>query len=113
MRTAICVVAIVLFSMCTWRASMAQPKYPRVIAEFPGASLKWVHVAEPEFRKKGLNPEHYVVSVLEYKDTIDVSLTSIDASTSPEVRGSSGTYPAFDVEIAKVDGKVIRAYYVR
>ena len=60
---------------------MAQPKYPRVLAEFPGASLKWVHIAEPEFQKRGLSLDHYTVSVLEHKDAVDVSLTSLDAST--------------------------------
>jgi hypothetical protein len=90
---------------------MAQPKYPRVMAEFPGASLKWVHVAEPEFQKRGLNLNHYTVSVVEHKDTVEVILTSFDASK--QARGSSGTYPAFEVEIAKADDKVIRSNYVR
>ncbi len=92
---------------------MAQPKYPKVMAEFPGASLKWVHIAEPEFRQRELDLEHYMVSVLEYKETVDVLLVSVDASTSPEARGSSGTFPAFTVEISRADDKVIRAYYVR
>jgi len=86
---------------------------PEGASQFPGTSLKWVHAAEPEFQKRGLNLDHYTVSVLEHKDTVEVSLRSLDASTSPEVRGSSGTYPAFAVEISRVDDKVIRAYYVR
>lgn len=113
MRSAICVGAIAVLSMCATMASLAQPRYPRVVAKFPGASLKWVHIAEPEFQKKGINLEHYTVSVLDEKDTVDVVLMSLDASTDPRVMGSSGTYPGFDVEISKANNKVVQSYYVR
>jgi hypothetical protein len=112
-RTAISIIAIALFSMCAWRVSGAQPKHPRMVAKFPGASLKWVHIAEPEFQRKGLNLKHYMVSVVDHKDTVDVFLTSVDTPVSQEVRGSSGTYPAFDVEISKAGDKIMRSYYVR
>ena len=114
MRSAICVGAIAVLSMCATMASLAQPRYPRVVAKFPGASLKWVHIADPEFQKKGINLEHYTVSVLEDdKDTVDVLLMSLDASTDPRVMGSSGTYPGFTVEISKANDKIVRSYYIR
>ena len=81
------------------------------MAEFPGGSLKWVHLAEPEFQRKGLDLDHYIVSVAENDKTVDVSLTSFDANK--QGRGSSGTYPAYDVEIDKVQKKIIRSYYER
>lgn len=110
MRTVVCV-AIALISLSTWRAPMGQTLYPKTIAQFPGASLKWVNIAQPEFRTRGLDLDHYTVSIADDKDRVDVTLTSIDGSK--QARGSSGTYPAFAVEIAKANGKVIRAYYMR
>lgn len=113
MRSAICIAAIALISMCASKASVPQSTYPREVAKFPGASLKWVQVAEPEFQKKGIKIERYMVSVFDDKETVDVVLMSLDASTDPRVMGSSGTYPGFTVEISKVNDKVIQSYYIR
>lgn len=90
---------------------MGQTLYPKTIAQFPGASLKWVNIAQPEFRNRGLDLDHYTVSIADDKDRVDVTLRSINGSK--QARGSSATHPAFTVEIAKASRKVIRAYYVR
>lgn len=110
MRFYICAV-IALISLGTWNVPIARTKYPRITAEFPGASLKWVHIAEPEFQKRGLDLDHYTVYVDEHDKTVDVSLDSLDAD--PRAFGSSGTYPAYDVEIDKAQKKVLRSYYQR
>lgn len=112
MRTCIFAVFALIF-VGTWKTPDAQPKYPKVAAEFPGASLKWVHIAEPEFQKRGINLDHYTVSVIEDDKTVDVSLISLDADRHASVRGSSGTYPGFAVEIDKAQKKVLSSSYVR
>jgi hypothetical protein len=93
------------------REPLAQSNYPRVIAEFEGASLKWIHVAEPELQRRHLNLDNYVVSIIEEDNSVTVSLLATDAVKG--AKGSSGSYPAFAVEISKKDLKVVRSYYQR
>jgi hypothetical protein len=90
---------------------MGQSTPPRVVAEFSGASLKWVHAAEPEFEKKKLDLGNYLISVIEQNDSVVVVLTASDAEKG--ARGSSGTYPGYEVEIRKNDLKILRSNYVR
>jgi hypothetical protein len=90
---------------------MAQSRPLKVVAQFPGASLKWIHIAEPEFQQKHLDLDNYIVTVVEHEDSMGVMLTSRDSKE--ETRGSSGTFPNFAVEISKKDMKVIRSSYDR
>jgi hypothetical protein len=101
--------SVLLVILCG--ASTAQTSGPKVIAKFPGAALKWVHAAEPEFQRRNLDLEKYNVSVVEERDSVTVALTSLDAD--PHARGSSGSEPAYAVEIGKKDLKVLRSYYER
>jgi len=94
-----------------WSEVLAQSTPPRVIAEFAGASLKWIHVAEPELRRNHLNLDKYMVSVTEEDDSVTVSLLATDAVKG--TKGSSGSYPAYAVEISKKDLRVVRSYYQR
>jgi len=94
-----------------WRALVAQSHPPHVMAEFPGASLKWIHAAEPEFQREKLDLDKYTVSVVEENNSVTVGLSSLDSV--PGARGSSGTYPGYVVEISKKDLKVLRSNYVR
>ena len=89
----------------------AQSKPARSLAEFSGASLKWVHAAEPEFQRRHLNLDKYIVSVAEQDDSVVVTISATDAVEGS--RGSSGSYPAYEVEIRKRDMKVVRSNYVR
>jgi hypothetical protein len=100
-----------VISILGWREPWAQSNPLRVIAEFSGASLKWIHVAEPEFQRRKLNLDNYTVRVVEHDDSIVVSLSALNAAKG--TRGSSGSYPAFEVEIDKKDLKVVRSNYVR
>jgi hypothetical protein len=100
-----------VISIFGWREPLAQSNPPRVIAEFTGASLKWIHVAEAEFQRRMLNLDNYTVRVVERDDSVVVSLSALDAVKG--TRGSSGSYPAFEVEIDKKDLKVVRSNYVR
>ncbi len=52
------------------REVLAQSNAPRVIAEFTGASLKWIYAAEPEFQRRKLNLDKYTVSVVERDDSV-------------------------------------------
>ncbi len=56
---------VVVTSILGWRALMAQSVPPKVTAEFPGASLKWINIAEAEFQRKKLDVDKYTVSVVE------------------------------------------------
>jgi hypothetical protein len=89
----------------------AQSKPSRLLAEFSGASLKWVHAAEPEFQRRNLNLDKYIVSITEEDDSVVVTLSATDAVKG--AFGSSGSYPGYEVEIRKKDMKVVRSNYVR
>jgi hypothetical protein len=102
---------MVVISVLGQSALLAQSGPPKVVAEFSGASLKWIHAAEPEFQQQKLNLDKYIVSVVEEHDSVTVGLRSYDAVEG--TRGSSGSYPGFEVEISKKDLKVVRSNYVR
>jgi len=90
---------------------MTQSNAPKVIAEFSGASLKWIHIAEPEYERKKLDLDRYIVVVSEQNDSVTVGLGSPDAVEG--ARGSTGKYPGYEVEISKKDLKVVRSNYIR
>jgi hypothetical protein len=102
---------VLVISVLGRREVLAQSNPPRVIAEFAGASLKWINVAEPELRRNHLNLDKYIVSVTEEGDSVTVSLLATDAVKG--TKGSSGSYPAYAVEISKNDLRVVRSYYQR
>src|ERR1700676_1390359 len=90
---------------------LAQSRPLKVVAQFPGSSLKWIHIAEPEFQQKHLELDNYTVTVVEHEDSMDVMLRSHDSKE--ETRGSSGTFPGYEVEISKKDMKVVGSNYSR
>jgi hypothetical protein len=102
---------VLVISILGWRELLAQSNPPRVIAQFTGASLKWIHAAEPEFQRRKLNLDKYIVSVVERDDSVMVTLSAPDAVKG--TMGGSGSYPAFEVEIGKKDLNVVRSNYVR
>jgi len=91
--------------------TMAQSNSPKVLAEFPGTSLKWIHAAEPVLQEKKLDLDKYNITLLEQADSVTVILKSADSA--PGDRGSTGKNPGFEVEISKKDLKVLRSNYVR
>jgi hypothetical protein len=103
--------AMMMISVLGWGTLIAQSNSPKVMAEFAGASLKWIHAAEPEFQRRKLDLSNYTVSVIEERDSVAVVLKSLDAVKG--VKGSSGSYPGYEVEISKKDLKVVRSNYVR
>jgi hypothetical protein len=105
------VAIMVVVSILGWSALMAQSDPPRVTAEFPGASLKWIHVAEFEFQRQKLDVDKYTVSVAEQSESVTVGLTSLDSVLG--ARGNTGTYPGYVVEIRKKDLKIVRSNYIR
>jgi hypothetical protein len=102
---------LVLTPILWWNTLMAQSNPPRVSVEFPGASLKWIHVAEAEFQRQKLDVDKYAISVVEQSESVVVGLTSLDSVLG--ARGSSGTYPGYVVEISKRDLKIMRSNYLR
>jgi hypothetical protein len=90
---------------------VAQSDPVKVVAEFSGASLKWIRIAEPEFQRRKLDLDKYVVRVEERSDSVTVDLRLVDASIG--AKGSSGSYPGFEVEISKKDLKAVRSNYVK
>jgi hypothetical protein len=91
-------------------AAMAQQGPIKVIAEFPGAALHWIHKAEPLFAEQSLKVENYTIGVSEQGDTVSVSLSS---NTTPGSRGSTGKYPGYWVTFSKKTGKVLKQGYTR
>jgi hypothetical protein len=102
---------MVVASIPGWSALMAQLDPPRVTAEFPGASLKRIHVAEAEFQRQKLDLDKYTVSVAEQSESVIVGLTSLDNVAG--ARGSTGTHPGYVVEISRKDLKIVRSNYIR
>jgi hypothetical protein len=94
-----------------WSASTAQSVAPKTVAEFPGACLKWIHVAEAEIHRKHLNLDDYIVSVIEEDEYVTVYIKSSDAPAGS--KGSGGSHPGYEVEIGKRDSKVTRSNYLR
>jgi hypothetical protein len=86
---------------------------PRLLAKFPVASLKWIHIAEPVFQREKLDLEKYTVSVTDEADSVTVSLISLDCVEGWKGRGNCGSYSGFVVTVDKKDMHVIRSNYVR
>lgn len=89
---------------------MSQLNGPATVS-FPGVYLKWLHAAEGELRRKNLNEDNYIVSVVERDETVTVVFRAADAPEGS--KGSGGSHPAYEVEIKKKDSKVVRSNYVR
>lgn len=104
-------IAMLLGSTLIGSAAMTQTGQLGVDAELPGKSLKWIHIAEQQFKREKLDLDKYTVTVFEEEDSVAVILTSFDAPKRS--RGSAGTYPAYEVEISKKTLKIIRANYTR
>jgi hypothetical protein len=102
---------MVMISVLGWGALRAQSSPPKVMAKFAGASLKWIHAAEPEFERRKLDLSKYTVLVIEEGDFVTVVLKSLDAVEG--AKGSSGSYPGYEVEISKKGLKVVRSSYLR
>ncbi|HEY5883245.1 MAG TPA: hypothetical protein VIT88_01080 [Pyrinomonadaceae bacterium] len=82
-----------------------------IYAEFPGRSLEWLRIAEPQFARMGFKLDRYTITVVELEGEVTVILRSFDKP--PDVRGSGGTYPAYEVDISKKTKKIVSAHYVR
>jgi hypothetical protein len=104
-------IILMVASILGWSALIAQSVPSKMTAELPGASLKWIHIAEAEFERKKLDVDKYTISVIEETNSVTVGLSSFDSV--PGTRGSSGTYPGYLVEISKKDLKILRSNYVR
>lgn len=91
--------------------AMIQMNRLRVIAEFPGASVKWVHIAEAQFEREKLDLNKYKVSVIEQENSMVVLLTGLKEPKG--AIGSVGPDLGYEVEISKKDLKIIRSNYVR
>jgi hypothetical protein len=104
-------IAILLGLTLIGSAAITQTGKLGVDAELPGKSLKWIHIAEQQFKREKLDLDKYTVEVFEEDDYVAVILTSFDAPK--RTRGSAGTYPAYEVEISKKTMKITSASYVR
>jgi hypothetical protein len=100
---------VAAFSFAGLSALPAQSGPAKTTVEFPGASLKWVHLAEPEFQRRHLNLDNHKVVIDEEGDSVAICLLSND--DIPGAKGSSGSHPDFTVEINRYDHKIIRSYY--
>jgi hypothetical protein len=90
-------------------ALQAQSGPLQTMAEFPGTSMKWFHIAEPEFKKHHLDLDNCKVVIEENGDLVEVTLQSND--DKPRSKGSSGSHPDFTVEINRSNLKIVKFYY--
>jgi hypothetical protein len=107
----ILVMLLLTLSVFKWSANTLQADPPDVTAKFPGAALKWIHIAEPEFERKKLDLSKYTVFVVDQDDSVVVILRALGLSEN--VTGSMGKYPGYSVEISKKDLKIIQENYAR
>jgi hypothetical protein len=98
-------VAVTFTIVLGWSESGRQSPGTKSKAEFAGSCVKWILAAEPDFKRRGIDLDHYIVSVLEEKDSVTISLRAFDSRQN--VRGSSGSFPAYEVEISKKDSKIV------
>ncbi len=108
--------AMLVIAIITSGVATAKISRSRVVAEMPGSSLKWIHIAEGEFARKGLDLDRYRVSVVEEDDSVVVILTGLKSPKNvrgSRVVGSVGPDPGYEVEISKKDLRVLRSNYVR
>jgi hypothetical protein len=110
MRTTLFIMMIAILTS-QWDSS-TQPALPlKVMAELPGASLKWIRAAQPEIEREKLDVNKYFITVTEEDDSVSVILNS--SRLSKETRGDPGPLPGFEVEISKKDMRVIKSNYIR
>ena len=88
--------------------TMAQPVRLNVVAEFPGSYLKWIHIAESEFKQARLNLDDYKIVVLDEDESIIVFIVSLVLPGDP-----GAVKPAYEVEINKKDSKILHSNYAR
>lgn len=101
---------ILVTSSLIVNGSMIQNKLP-VEAEFPGASLKWIHIAERKFKQERLDLNNYKVIVTETDKSVIVMLVGLNDAKG--IRGSGGPHPGFEVEISKRDTSIMGSNYIR
>ena len=101
------VIVILVISTVIVSGGRTQDNELGVNAELPGKSLKWIHIAERVFARKGIDIEKWTVNVFEEADTITVFLR--DPNQPSTTRGGGG----LEVEISKKTKKVLRTFYSR
>ena len=93
----ILVALLLILSVSEWSAATVQSGSLEVLAEFPGASLKWLHIAEPVFEREKLDIDKYTISIIDEGDSVTVILRA--SGLSENVKGSlSWKPPGYEVE---------------
>ncbi len=83
----------------------------KVVAEFRGSALRWVYAAEDEIKRKNLDLDKYIVSVVEEEESVVVLLRAPDQPKHK--RGHAGNLPGLQIEMRKTDASIVRSNYVR
>jgi hypothetical protein len=106
-------VALLILGFNTARAQEdSNPYVPlTVVAKFPGSTLRWIGVAMAEFEKRHLELDRYNITIADLGDNVAVMAQAVDAP--PHSFGSSGSVPAYEVEIRKIDLQIVTSHYDR
>lgn len=83
----------------------------RVMTEIRGSTLRWLYLVEGEIRSKKLDLDKYEVSVTESEDVVVVVLRVSGQPVGQ--RGHSGAAPGLEIEVSKVDGKIVGSHFIR
>jgi hypothetical protein len=105
-------ILIAIVACCCLRCSEAVERADFVKAEFPGSSLKWIHIAEAQFRRQKLDVDKYTVCLI-YRDDSVVVMLENPGTEDIKSYGNPGPLPEYEVEISKKDSKIIHANYIR
>lgn len=94
---------------------VAQAHPSSTTVELSVQGLKWIHVAERQFKVKRIDVSKYRYLCIEDSgESAIITLSSTVCSADPETRGNApGRLPDFEVEIRKGDLKILEAYYIR
>jgi hypothetical protein len=95
----------------------ACPQVEKPLAEFDGAALRWLLLAAPEMKHAKVDPARYTIQVEDTDTLIRIYFLAptpgMDCRARHMIRGSTGLYLDFIMEIDKSTAKVVSAAWRR
>jgi hypothetical protein len=91
--------------------ALSQADGPKLTAVVPGASIKWLEIANSETRRKHLNPDNFSVSVVEANGLAIVIFKSVNAPA--QTKGNGLSRIGYEVQIRKSDAKIVHSNFLR
>ncbi len=101
----------VMVMLCAVAFRVEAGETMKPIGSISGTALRVIQAATPLLQENGLHLEHYLVSVFEEDSSYVVVFD--DPNRPKGQRGSTASVQAFEVEVSKIEFRVIHAHFVR